>query len=41
MDKRFAVGMIVNNVPGVMNRIGGIYSKRNYNIISLDRKSVV
>lgn len=34
MDKRFAVGMIVNNVPGVMNRIGGIYSKRNYNIIS-------
>lgn len=34
MDKRFAVSMVVNNVPGVMNRIGGIYSKRNYNIIS-------
>jgi len=34
MDKKFAVSLVVNNVPGVMNRIGGIYSKRNYNISS-------
>ena len=34
MDKKFAVSLLVNNVPGVMNRIGGIYSKRNYNISS-------
>ena len=24
MDKKFAVSLVVNNVPGVMNRIGGI-----------------
>lgn len=35
MEKRFAVGLIVNNVPGVMNRIAGLYSKRNYNIVAL------
>ena len=34
MDKKFAVSLLVNNVPGVMNRIGGIDSKRNYNISS-------
>ncbi len=34
MERKFAVGLVVNNVPGVMNRIGGIYSKRNYNIVS-------
>ena len=34
MDKKFAVSLLVNNVPGVMNRIGGISSKRNYNISS-------
>lgn len=35
MDERFAVGLIVNNKSGVLNRIAGLYAKRCYNIDSL------
>ena len=34
-DERFAVGLIVNNRFGVLNRIAGLYAKRCYNIDAL------
>lgn len=34
-EERFAVGLIVNNRFGVLNRIAGLYAKRCYNIDSL------
>lgn len=34
-EGRFAVGLIVNNRFGVLNRIAGLYAKRCYNIDSL------
>lgn len=34
-EERFAVGLIVNNQSGVLNRIAGLYAKRCYNIDSL------
>ena len=33
--ERFAVGLIVSNRFGVLNRIAGLYAKRCYNIDSL------
>ena len=35
MVEKFAVGLIVNNRFGVLNRIAGLYAKRCYNIDSL------
>ncbi|MDP4121048.1 MAG: acetolactate synthase small subunit [Bacillota bacterium] len=35
MDNKFIVGLIVSNHFGVLNRVAGLYSKRNYNIDSL------
>ncbi len=35
MNDRFAVGLIVANRFGVLNRIAGLYGKRGYNIDSL------
>ena len=35
MVERFAVGLIVNNRFGVLNRIAGLYAKRCYNIDAL------
>jgi len=35
MEERFAVGLIVNNRFGVLNRIAGLYAKRCYNIDAL------
>ena len=35
MEERFAVGLIVNNKFGVLNRIAGLYAKRCYNIDAL------
>lgn len=35
MNEKFTVGVIVSNHFGVLNRISGLYSKRNYNIDSL------
>ena len=32
MEERFAVGLIVNNRFGVLDRIAGLYAKRCYNI---------
>lgn len=34
-EERFAVGLIVSNRFGVLNRIAGLYAKRCYNIDSL------
>jgi len=33
--RQFAVGILVNNHFGVLNRVAGLYSKRTYNIDSL------
>lgn len=35
MEEKFAVGLIVTNRFGVLNRIAGLYAKRCYNIDSL------
>lgn len=35
MEERFAVGLIVNNRFGVLDRIAGLYAKRCYNIDAL------
>jgi acetolactate synthase-1/3 small subunit len=35
MSERFAVGLVVANRYGVLNRIAGLYNKRGYNIDSL------
>ena len=35
MEERFAVGLIVSNRFGVLNRIAGLYAKRCYNIDAL------
>lgn len=32
MVEKFAVGLIVNNRFGVLNRIAGLYAKRCYNL---------
>lgn len=35
MSEKFTVSVIVSNHFGVLNRVSGLYSKRNYNIDSL------
>lgn len=35
MNEKFTVSLIVSNHFGVLNRVSGLYSKRNYNIDSL------
>ncbi|NLL38511.1 MAG: acetolactate synthase small subunit [Clostridiales bacterium] len=35
MKEKFTVSLIVSNHFGVLNRVSGLYSKRNYNIDSL------
>ena len=35
MTEKFAVGIIVSNHFGVLNRVAGLYAKRGYNIDSL------
>ncbi len=35
MNEKFTVSVIVSNHFGVLNRVSGLYSKRNYNIDSL------
>jgi acetolactate synthase-1/3 small subunit len=35
LDEKFTVSVIVSNHFGVLNRVSGLYAKRNYNIDSL------